>query len=277
MNKKRKKFILIKKGLKKISKKEILSSSFHNFDFDLRIIKELNKILPKSLNKFFTLEREKSLKKIGKFNKKDVREYQRFQKWTEKSLDKQKQFSTTSTKVAKFVGGKTYEFVHSHRYNLFIREMSLIYLITSFEEFLEHIISNVYSIKPVALKQSGKQLSFNEIISTKDRDELFEKMIFSEVKTLLKNDIYEINEYLVNRFKLDLSKKNNWKQFKERFYRRHILIHNNLRPDEQYRMKTGYRGTDTRLDVSQQYLNRSLSLYKNYAKYINDFFISKYS
>ncbi len=102
-------------------------------------------------------------------------------------------------------------------------------------------------------------------------------MIEKEVKGLLGKDIDSINDYLRTHFKLELSKQKEWKQFKERFYRRHILIHNNLYPDNQYRDKTGYKGKNTRLQIKTAYLNRSISIYTKFGKEIHNFLVSKYS
>ena len=49
----------------------------------------------------------------------------------------------------------------------------------------------------------------------------------------------------------------------ERFYRRNIIIHNNGIVNEKYREKTGYKGKDEILDVSEEYLNKSLKLFQD--------------
>lgn len=150
-------------------------------------------------------------------------------------------------------------------------------MITNFEEFLQRIIASVFSMKPMALKSSEKQMSYAEILNEKNHSKLTDKMIEKEVKDLLKKDIESINKYLIKNFKLDLSKQKNWKQFKECFSRRHILIHNNIYPDEQYRKDTGYKGKYTRLQIEKLYLDRSISLYRKFGKIVNDFIVSKYS
>ena len=54
----------------------------------------------------------------------------------------------------------------------------------------------------------------------------------------------------------------NWNEFKERFYRRNIIIHNSGKPNKLYRTKTGYDGEDERLTVSKVYLKDSIRLFK---------------
>ena len=122
------------------------------------------------------------------------------------------------------------------------------------------------------LKTKQKTLTFEELSCFKNINELERAMIDKELDTLFYQDIEKINEYLKTSFKIDLSKYKDWNLFKERFYRRNILVHNNGFPNDIYKIKTGYKGSNKKLNISKQYLNGSIKIFDNFSKKIfNDF------
>ena len=132
--------------------------------------------------------------------------------------------------------------------------------------------------KPEIMKSFKRQISYEEIFKSKKLEEVKKRIIEKEVKTIISQDIEEINKYLKINLKLvDLSKQENWKQFKECFYRRHIIIHNNCYPDEKYKEKTSYKGKKKRLVITKSYISSSIKLFKNYNKLIKDLFTKKFT
>lgn len=274
---KRKRHLLIKANRRKRTKKETISSALHHFQVDVYILKELNKTIPKALKEIEESERSKVNKMKQTLSGNDKKEFSRFMKWNENPITKRRQFATTSTKLRDIIQKITETFINGSRYESFIKEMSLVYLITSFEEFLDNLLNSIYSIKPVSLKGGSEQMSYDEIIDAKNHEELIDKMIRKKIKGLMEQGFDDINKDLKRYFHLDLSKNYDYDKFKERFYRRNILIHNNLYPDEQYRDLTGYKGKFVRLGITDIYLQRSYSLFSRYATQITDHMLLKFS
>jgi hypothetical protein len=164
-----------------------------------------------------------------------------------------------------------------------IREMSLVYLVAVFENYLQKILTFSFREKPEALKTCQKNLSYEELMKFSDVNSIREAIIEKEIM-IVNEDIEEIREYIKRKFGTDISQIDeksskqildyvktalklekcepvNWDNFKERFYRRNIIVHNLGMPNKLYRQKTGYQGKNEVLKVSMAYLLESLSLF----------------
>lgn len=77
-----------------------------------------------------------------------------------------------------------------------------------------------------------------------------EKKIKKKLGKLVNVD--KLHEFMKNRFKVDISTFSKWADFREAFYRRHIIVHNHGIYDEQYLKKTHYAasliGTEIKTD-----------------------------
>jgi hypothetical protein len=153
--------------------------------------------------------------------------------------------------------------------------MSLVYLVAQFEQCLGTTLRIIFTNKPETMK-SKKQVPYEEIFNSRKLEDIREKIIEREISSIINQDIEDINNYLHERFSLDLSKNKDWKKFKECFYRRNIVIHNNCYPNPVYRKKTGYSGKHERLSITKEYLTMSITLFEKYSKLIGDFFTKKF-
>lgn len=143
----------------------------------------------------------------------------------------------------------------------FTHEMILINMITKFNEFLKDTLKIAFSIDPQT-KDSWKELS----------DEEQETKIFH----LVEDDIKEAAKTIRKIFGLDLKVEENWRDFAEYTYRRHVYIHNRGFPSKKYKDRTGYRGQDIKLLIDKNYVDTGLSLFKKYSDQIEEFFIEKH-
>jgi len=181
----------------------------------------------------------------------------------------------TDQKAAKILSSLFSEIGMLRNTPIFIREMCLGYIISSFEDYLADTLKTVIEDNPEILLMSEKKLEYKDILKHKDMYDLKEAIVDDEVRTLMHKDIEDINYYL-GRFKLDLSKENDWKVFKEAFYRRNIVIHNRSSTDAIYCKKTGYTNEGEYLEVDQAYLNNTLSVFDKYALKITDHMTMKF-
>ncbi|OGC86552.1 MAG: hypothetical protein A2V73_03570 [candidate division Zixibacteria bacterium RBG_19FT_COMBO_42_43] len=256
-------------------------SHYHFFKNGLKILTNLNKILPQSVEDYRKSFTDKMKEKIKKLDKEGKRELKKFYNYIEKTRTGNKQFRKRSViikheTVNKLLREQLDMSMFSSRFNMFIREMSLVYLIAEFEQFLGRSLALIFDRQPDIIKSSKKQISYEELFDYKNFEEVKEKIIEKEVNSLTSQDIDDVNKYLNERFKLDLTQHENWKKFKECFYRRNIVIHNSCYPDETYRKKTGYKGKHDRLSITKPYLSRCIKLFEMYSEIIRDVFTKKF-
>jgi hypothetical protein len=158
-----------------------------------------------------------------------------------------------------------------------VRDMTLVYLIVSFEDFLEDLLATVFGRKPESMATKSKNVTFEQICKSKTLEDLLSELSELEIRSCLNQDIYKVNEYFSDHFKIEIREcAPDWKKFAERFYRRNILVHNSGMVDEIYRTKTGYKGPDVKLMVTETYLSKSIQLFEKTAMELAKEFNDKY-
>jgi len=158
----------------------------------------------------------------------------------------------------------------------FIREMSLVYLITTFEELEKQILSMAYLKKPEMLSTKDNTMTIEDIIKSHDYGTIISTLTNAKVSSIINKNPIELADFLKTKFKLDLTQVNDWNKFIERFYRRHLIVHQKGRIDQEYRNETGYNGTDERVHTDSQYIADSLIIFQKFAETITKFFVEKY-
>jgi hypothetical protein len=159
----------------------------------------------------------------------------------------------------------------------FLREMSLVYLITIFESYLESILRITFERYPECLS-SSKTITAEEVVERiRVETSILDYFVEKEIDDVMRSDIEQINNFFAKKFKIDMSKLSpNWKESKERFYRRNIILHNLGIINDEYKQKTGFTGEAIRLDVSKDYLQKSLDMFKTMGVSMGDEFKKKF-
>lgn len=157
---------------------------------------------------------------------------------------------------------------------IFLREMSVTYLIATFEEFLKNTLKLVFLYKPETLK-SENMVKYEEIINLKTYEGIIEHIIEKKSKSIIDKSILDLGKTLLDDFGFNLMNDKNWKNFIEVFYRRHAIIHNKAQADDEYRYKTGNK-TITNLSPTKDYIKQAILLFKDFSIKISEFFSSKY-
>lgn len=262
----------------KRTKKERLVHNYIFFKHQLDILIYINKEIASIVEQQMLTKRQKELSKIyNKMTSDDKKEYMRLMRWKAEPIKKRRQFTTTSKLLHDYSAQRLELFGNYYVYGRFIREMSLVYLIVAFEEYLGDILRTVFYIKPDILKSYSKDnISFSDVLDAKNKQAVIDIMISHKIDSLLRKNIDGIAKYLNKQFQIDLTVEKDYKKFKERFYRRHILIHNNLYPNKNYIHATDYAGKYDRLQISANYLKQSISIYRKYGKIITDHFAAKF-
>ncbi len=255
--------------------RQFLGRSQVSFMIDVFLVRDFNKILPQTLKEYDKMAAKKIKNKFEKLDRKGKREYHEVMS---------KLIHGTKITTIKFKDQKVDTlFVHivipsMIRRNLhtYVREMGVVYIVAKFEDFMSTILTAVFSHKPDLMKFSQKSISYEELFNHNTVESLRKMIIEKEVRTLINENIDDIKEYFVARFSFDLSQEKDWDEFKEIFYRRNVIIHNNGYPNDLYRKRTGYEGPNQRLDVDDDYLNKAVDLFTKYSEMLKDFFVEKF-
>jgi hypothetical protein len=156
----------------------------------------------------------------------------------------------------------------SFQFDVFIREMSLVYLIAEFESFLANILRDTFNAKPQALASAKKCLTNEEVVKSINIKEIKNAVIEREIAETLRLDIGDIGQYFEQKLKINISTLPKWILIKERFYRRNLLLHNSSIINDIYRQKTGYKGSTIRIIVSEEYLSESIEIFRVFGRNI---------
>jgi len=155
----------------------------------------------------------------------------------------------------------------------FIREVILTFLVSAFENFMADLLSTFYLNEPRALLPGSKekQVNYKTIIESKNLEELKAKMVEKEISDVLFKNVDDIKVYFKSRHGIKMDELPEWSIFREVFYRRNIVVHNNGIANSEYRKKTGYTSTAD-LEVDEQYLEKCFEVFGIYSKLLAESF-----
>lgn len=128
-------------------------------------------------------------------------------------------------------------------------DMVHINLITYFEAFNKDFFLKVYLSKPKLLLKKNKaikkgekdkMLDYREILNLSTYEEIVFHMAYEQVESYGHLNIDKLNDELVNKFDLDLSKNfDAWEELRENYYRRNVVVHNKSQVSKIYADKMG--------------------------------------
>lgn len=259
----------------------LINLPFQTFNFQLDLLKFANEELLELSEVYFRLFKEKLLTKtedslksedLPSNEKNDFIRLRKFQNEIDGGAKIRLHITMTSDKGKQML----YQFSNfnnrSKHAEELIREMSLVYLVSSFESFLSSILRSLI-IKNIRTISPKKEINYGKIFESKNMKDLKNKLVDRELFELFYEGIEGLSEYMKSKFGFDMEKFENWSLFKEVFYRRNIIIHNSGYPNDTYKQKTGYKGAQSnKLRINKKYLVKSFELFEIYAKVIHDFF-----
>jgi hypothetical protein len=252
---------------------ERFDSEYSSFIHRLNILRKINdEILPQAIQTQMGARRIQVIVNVGKGKRKNENLVEIIKDSDKKTFGSKKDKKLLEEEMRELMKSE----ILSDNISKFIREMSLVYLIIAFEEYLSSILKVVFSLRPEILKGSEIKISYAEAFPHKDVHSLLNSLIDKEVKSIIDENIDEVNKRLNGIFSIELEKRAKWKLFREYFLRRNILVHNNCYPDSTYIKKTQYKGPETRLEIGQEYLSEGFRLFEKYATLLRNFFRKKF-
>jgi hypothetical protein len=256
--------------------KSLYTKSLQNLNEQLELIRDLNKELPESIKDSF-MKKIRGLTSELEVDSKTVQELHQLNELMtqlrEKVKAKQELTPEEIKKIESMTIGRKAESVYfnglvaaanSRKYVEFIRTMSLEFLVDQFEFFIFEILRVTFENKIEALC-CNKTFTYTQIIKLSKKRLLKKQMIDNELFELFYQDVEEWNDYFERKFGIKLSELTQWTDFKERFYRRNIIVHNSGIMNKIYREKSGYKGKKKVLTVPSNYLNESVDIFEDFA------------
>lgn len=233
----------------------------------------------KSLEDHLRIEKEKNSQKVSALNQTERQEYRKYEEHLSR-IRFNLPISDTKIhdpKVAKLISDETKMYNDRENARRAASEMVLVYLIIIFEEFLTNILKALFRKHPEILKSSKKSITYEEAFKHASLSDLLYAISEKEIDGVIDSDIDVLCNYLSTQFHLELNKRQDWEEFRERFYRRHLTVHNYGVPDDKYINKTDYAGPIDWLEIDDEYLERSFSIFRDCAKGLYRFFSEKFS
>jgi hypothetical protein len=166
----------------------------------------------------------------------------------------------------------------------FIRNMSLTYLVSTFEDFFAKCLRHFFQLNPKALlssrnKAKGEQekiVTYNDILQCDNQNEIIESLIQKELDIIMRKDIDEIIQDFQNLLKTNIDDANDFLAFKEIFYRRNSIIHHQGYTNPTYNRKNNLaKKTLEELVTDYDYLQKSFKRMIAYAEKIKTIYLEK--
>jgi hypothetical protein len=166
----------------------------------------------------------------------------------------------------------------------FIRNMSLTYLVSNFEDFFAKCLLHYFQLEPKALLSSRnkakgeheKTVTYNDILQCNNQKEIVEKLIQKELDIIMREDIDKIIQYFQNLLKTKIDDANDFGEFIEIFDRRNCIIHHQGYANSNYKRKNKLdEKTPIELVTDHDYLQKSFKRIIVYSENIKTVILEK--
>lgn len=247
--------------------------AYDSFSFDLRTVRELNRALSKSIDDFRAHQEASLIKRISKLDVKQQQEalkiknaFLAFMKSKDETFEYETKNGLETITNDYFING----ILLPEQFTSFVRNMSLVYLIVEFENFIKEVLEVTFRQKPEILRSCQKSLTFEDLMLCQNLETAKQEIINKEIFEIMNKGILETGKYFEKVLKLKIKSYVDWQKFIERFYRRNILVHNQGMPTREYRNATGYNRRAGYMKVTEKYLTETIDLFGAVAKSVTD-------
>jgi len=238
--------------------------AYSSFSFELRAVRELNRVLSKSIQTFKKEHEAKMMKKLSNLPAAKQNEVMKINRQSVDFLKTKGSFDYTSEEEIEAITSNY--FINSlllpERFSSFARNMSLVYVIVEFESFLKQLLEVTFKQRPETLTCYKKSLTFEDLLNCENLESAKQEIVDKEISDVINEGIKGQAKYFDKTFCISMEKNVDWDRFTERFYRRNTLVHNEGIADKAYRKATGCRKKNVSLKVSEKYLNETIDLFE---------------
>jgi hypothetical protein len=245
----------------------------------LRALRTIHQLSTKTLEDYMAILKNLHFAKLNKLSDEEKAEYERYGSAV---LDvyhnpNAKDYFIKGKELKKMLDEEEEMYVHRQDVRRGLTEMILIYLIIIFEEYTTNVLISLFRKKPEILQSAKNSISYQEAFKYQSMGDLLNAIGEKVVESQVGSDIEELGKYLKSSLKLDVTNRDDWKQFKEYFYRRHMIVHSYGYPDPKYIEKTGYSGPLDWMEVSNEYLKQGFTIFDSYIDILTQRFSQKFS
>ncbi|HEC37518.1 MAG TPA: hypothetical protein ENI29_04725 [bacterium] len=114
-----------------------------------------------------------------------------------------------------------------------LMNMTLVYLMALFEGFNKKFFLTLLMNKPEQMKNRKKTINYEKLLEFDSLKDLHKSLAEKITNELGYRDIDNFNNFLLERYKIDLKREfKKWETLKDNYYRRNIIVHNNGRISE---------------------------------------------
>jgi hypothetical protein len=264
------------------------SSAYSELFISIKSILEVNLVLnrqSKDYKKGLTTKMQKLVKRLS-LSSSDKEEMMRIILALLNAVDSKNpdiDIRITNRKVLRLIENFALQYRLPETMDLFVKKMSLVYLITLFETFIERELRALFKYNPQILTNPDKTLSYEQIIKSVDKSELLDLVIDKELDSLINRNRGDLSKFFKKHLGLEMDKRIDFFEFDELFYRRNIIIHNNSIGTPEYIRKfiRPYKSNVSDkdfiiLNVNYRYLKHAVKLIRTYAKVIEKSLRNKY-
>ncbi|KKM20774.1 hypothetical protein LCGC14_1642120 [marine sediment metagenome] len=111
-----------------------------------------------------------------------------------------------------------------------LMNMTLVYLMALFEGFNKKFFLTLLMNKPEQMKNRKKTINYEKLLEFDSLKDLHKSLAEKITNELGYRDIDNFNNFLLERYKIDLKREfKKWETLKDNYYRRNIIVHNNGR------------------------------------------------
>lgn len=244
----------------------------------LRALRTIHKLSTKTLENYLHELKQHHYEKLKTLSEEEKAEYQRYGQAIKDVYHnpEAKDYFIKGKALGKVLDEEEEMYVHREDVRRGSSEMILIYLIIIFEEFITNVLISLFRKRPEILRSSKNGISYPEAFRYNTIGDLLNAIGDKVVESQVGSDIEDLGVYLKSTLKLDVTKRDDWKQFKEYFYRRHMIVHSYGDPDPKYIVKTGYSGPLDWMEVSKEYLEQGFTIFESYLDALTDEFSEKF-
>lgn len=150
---------------------------------------------------------------------------------------------------------------------------TLIYQISMFESCLKELIRNLYDYKPEFLKSNSKNLSNEEIIESKTKEEIIAKILEYEVDWWGYNPIDKIAKKLASKFNIHIKRDfDKWGEFREAIYFRNAIVHNSSLINYNLAKSLKYDASQigNKIPITKEYIENSYPIIRDCLTFIRN-------
>ncbi len=227
--------------------KKQLKSVKDQYEYELQQILEFAHTTEKSLT------RKQKRKLNVKLEGEDQKELNRLIDFLRDISDGTSKNGQSISLKSEAIGQLVTKFVVPMKHKNFLNDMTLSYLISYMEAMLKDYLNSILVCRKSALKSNNK-ITYDEVLSFNSMKTIIAFLAQKEIDQLGYSSIDDVSKYFREKFNIDFSEYQGWKNIVEASLRRNLVIHNKGITNEYYCTRIGYKKLGEKIKIDFDYI-----------------------